>query len=95
MKRLLTSATILCFAAGSLISATAQAAPHHGWHDHSDWHKGGYVSHDDWNHGRQIDYRRYHLRRPPRGYEWREVNGNYVMVAVATGLIASLILNHH
>ena len=42
---------------------------------------------------RAIDYRRYHLRHPPRGYEWRESNGSYIMVAIATGIIASAILS--
>ncbi len=96
MKHLLISTAAACVVAGSLIGASAQAAPRHDrWHDHSDWHKGGYVSHNDWDHGRHVDYRSHHLRQPPRGYEWREVNGNYVLAAVATGLIASLILNHH
>ena len=27
------------------------------------------------------------------GYEWREHNGKYVLVAIATGLIASVLLN--
>lgn len=47
---------------------------------------------NDWNRGRRVDYRSYHLAPPPRGYEWREVDGNYVMAAVATGLIASAIV---
>jgi Ni/Co efflux regulator RcnB len=47
---------------------------------------------EDWNRGERIDYRHYHLQEPPRGYEWREVDGNYVLAAVATGLIASTII---
>ncbi|MHC1480150.1 RcnB family protein [Frateuria aurantia] len=40
------------------------------------------------------DYRRYHLRRPPRGYHWiRDNSGNYLMVAIATGVIADLLLH--
>jgi Ni/Co efflux regulator RcnB len=47
---------------------------------------------EDWNRGRRIqDWRAYHLRRPPRGYEWREVDGNYVLTAIATGIIASVV----
>jgi Ni/Co efflux regulator RcnB len=38
-----------------------------------------------------VDYRARHLRAPPRGYEWRQVNGQYVLAAAATGLIASII----
>jgi Ni/Co efflux regulator RcnB len=59
---------------------------------HSDWRKGGHIGHSDWSRGHHVDYRARHLRRPPRGYEWREVDGNYVLAAVATGLIASIIL---
>lgn len=64
-----------------------------GWRDRSDWRRGGYVSYNDWHRGYYVDYRRHHLRQPPRGYEWRRVDDNYVLAAVAGGLIASVILN--
>lgn len=38
-----------------------------------------------------IDHRAHHLRAPPRGYRWVEVDNNYAMVALATGLIASIV----
>ncbi|MGE0827848.1 MAG: RcnB family protein [Hyphomonadaceae bacterium] len=42
---------------------------------------------------RVADYRRYHLSAPPRGYEWRRSNtGEYILAAVATGVILSVIL---
>lgn len=65
---------------------------HRGWRDRSDWRRGGYVSYNDWHRGYVVDYRRHHLRQPPRGYEWRRVDNNYVLAAVATGLIASVII---
>jgi Ni/Co efflux regulator RcnB len=41
---------------------------------------------------RYVDYRAYHLRAPPRGYRWvRTDDNNYAMVAITTGLIASII----
>ena len=41
------------------------------------------------------DYDYYDLRRPPRGYHWvRDDRGNMLMVAIATGIIADLILHH-
>ncbi|HBK47294.1 MAG TPA: hypothetical protein DDZ67_12855 [Xanthomonadaceae bacterium] len=41
------------------------------------------------------DYPRYHVRRPPYGYHWvRDDRGNLLMVAIATGIIADLVLNH-
>jgi Ni/Co efflux regulator RcnB len=63
-----------------------------GWAPKSDFRQGGRVAQGDWQRGRVIDYRTNHLRAPPRGYEWREVNGQYVLAAVATGVIASIIL---
>ena len=43
---------------------------------------------------RFVDYRRHDLRAPPRGYGWVQGNSNqFVMVALATGLIAA-IANH-
>jgi Ni/Co efflux regulator RcnB len=63
----------------------------HQYVRHDDWHKGARMNHDDWNRGERVDYRQYHLHAPQRGYEWREVDGNYVMAAVATGVIASVV----
>jgi Ni/Co efflux regulator RcnB len=62
---------------------------------HHDWRKGGHIARDDWGRGTTVDWHAHHLRRPPRGYEWREVDGNFVMAAVATGLIASVIMASH
>ena len=57
-----------------------------------DWRKGGRIDRRDWDRGVRIrNYRTYHLSRPPRGYEWRRVDNNYVLAAVAGGLIASVI----
>ncbi len=40
------------------------------------------------------DYYNYGLRRPPSGYYWRRSDaGDYLLVAIATGIIADLILN--
>lgn len=60
---------------------------------HRNWRKGGRIDRHDWNRGRRIaDYRRYKLQRPPRGYEWRQVDNNFVLAAAATGLIAALVI---
>jgi Ni/Co efflux regulator RcnB len=40
------------------------------------------------------DWRGHHLRQPPRGQHWVQTGGDYVLVAVATGIIASLLLNN-
>jgi Ni/Co efflux regulator RcnB len=68
---------------------------HHDVHHyvrHDEWRRGAHMRPEDWNRGVRIDYRRYHLGPPPRGYEWREVDGNYVLGAIATGVIASTII---
>lgn len=62
---------------------------------HPDWRAGGHIARNDWRRGVVINYRDHHLRRPPRGYEWRQVDGNFVLAAVTTGLIASIILANH
>lgn len=66
--------------------------PHHTYVHHQEWRKGYRMHNEDWNRGERIDYRQNHLRRPPSGYEWRQVDGNYVMAAVATGVIASVVI---
>jgi Ni/Co efflux regulator RcnB len=56
------------------------------------WHKGDHIASADWGRGARItDYGHYHLSRPPHGYEWRRVDNNYVLAAVAGGLVASVI----
>jgi Ni/Co efflux regulator RcnB len=62
---------------------------------HADWKKGGHIQQNDWKRGQAVNYRDRHLQAPPRGYEWRQVDGNYVLAAAATGLIASIILASH
>jgi Ni/Co efflux regulator RcnB len=64
---------------------------HSEYRAHNDWQRGHRIRHEDWDRGRPVDWRQNHLRRPTRGYEWREVDGNYVLAAAATGLIASAI----
>jgi Ni/Co efflux regulator RcnB len=39
------------------------------------------------------DWRRHRLSAPPRGYQWVQVGPDYVLAAVATGIIANLILS--
>ena len=64
----------------------------HGYVHHEEWKKGATMRREDWERGEKVDYRQHHLKSPPRGYEWRQVDGNYVLAAVATGVIASAIV---
>jgi Ni/Co efflux regulator RcnB len=80
---------------GPAMHGPAMAGPGmHGPMVHSDWHNGGNVPQADWGRGQKIDYREHHLKRPPHGYEWRQVDGNYILAAAATGLIASILVAH-
>ncbi|MFP3799851.1 RcnB family protein [Paraburkholderia sp. SIMBA_027] len=79
--------------------------PGHGapMHDASISRPGGPVPHNDWHKGDRIppeyrdrnyvvdDWRGHGLSAPPRGYHWVGVNGDYVLAAVATGVIASVL----
>lgn len=64
------------------------AGPYHSFYRGSrlppEWRSRSYVV-DDW--------RAHHLRRPPQGYYWVQTGTDYVLVAIATGIIASIILN--
>jgi Ni/Co efflux regulator RcnB len=40
------------------------------------------------------DWRGHHLYAPPRGQRWVQVGGDYVLVAIATGVIVQLMLDH-
>jgi Ni/Co efflux regulator RcnB len=40
------------------------------------------------------DWRGHNLSAPPRGYQWVQSGGDYVLIAIATGIIAQLLLNH-
>jgi Ni/Co efflux regulator RcnB len=80
----------------ALCSGVMLAQDHHEeqqqYVHHDDWKKGQKMQDEDWKRGSQVDYKAHHLKAPPSGYEWRQVDGNYVEAAVATGLIASVIV---
>jgi Ni/Co efflux regulator RcnB len=40
------------------------------------------------------DWRGHRLNQPPRGYHWVQTGGDYVLVAIATGIILQLMLNN-
>lgn len=39
------------------------------------------------------DYRAYRLQPPPRGYQWIGVGGEFALAAIATGVIAQIVLS--
>ncbi len=103
MKKLHT-VLALAFLSATLMGGVAFAQDHHDDHataqdhhdnhayvEHRDWRKGGRVDHDDWNRGDRIDYHQYHLAAPPRGYEWRMVDGYYVLARTSDFQIRTVI----
>ena len=40
------------------------------------------------------DWRGHRLSAPPRGYHWVQTGGDYMLVAIATGVILQLLLDH-
>jgi Ni/Co efflux regulator RcnB len=90
--RLIRRALAFSTLAATLSAGLAFAQDHDHYVRHDEWKKGAHINHEDWERGQQVDYRHYHLHAPPRGYEWRQVDGNYVLAAAATGVIASAIV---
>jgi Ni/Co efflux regulator RcnB len=56
------------------------------------WRRGGYVP-GPYRHYYVQDWGYYGLRPPPPGYRWVYGDGNFVLMALTTGLIADVILN--
>ncbi|MGB6686982.1 MAG: RcnB family protein [Terracidiphilus sp.] len=72
--------------------AIAQDHDNHHYVRHDEWKKGVHIRDEDWRRGDQVDYRQYHLHAPPRGYEWREIDGNYVLANSSTGIISMTVV---
>ena len=64
------------------------AGPNH------EWQRGGRLPNEYRGHQYVVDdWRGHHLSSPPRGYHWVQVNGDYVLAAVATGIILDTLLS--
>lgn len=67
-----------------------RTAPHPRWVRGGRYYGAGYAPTYVVN-----DWRGYGLRTPPRGHYWRRSDsGDYLLVALATGIIADIILGH-
>jgi Ni/Co efflux regulator RcnB len=59
---------------------------------YNEWRRGGYLPPYYRGNGYVIrDYGYYRLRPPPRGYYWYRAGNDYVLAAIATGLIFDII----
>lgn len=67
---------------------------HQQYVEHKEWKKGYHMNHDDWGRGAPVsDWQTRHLRKPPSGYEWRAIDGNYVL-ANSDGVVSTVVVIH-
>jgi len=91
------AAFAFCILAVALAGMPALAQDHqdqdhrdnHSYKKHQEWKAGSRIEQGDWSRGDKLDYRQNHLRRPPKGHEWRQIDGNYVL-ANQDGVIVSI-----
>ncbi len=64
------------------------AGPNH------DYYRGGRMP-AEYRHRQYVvdDWRGHNLRAPPRGYHWVQSGGDYVLIAIASGIIADVLLS--
>lgn len=75
---------------------------HDGRHDNGrgagpkhNFYKGGYIPREYRGHQYVVnDWHSHRLAPPPRGYHWVQTGGDYVLIAISTGLIAQIILGN-
>ncbi|MDR5815155.1 MULTISPECIES: RcnB family protein [unclassified Caballeronia] len=61
---------------------------------HGEWRKGQRLSSEYRDHEYVVDnWHEHGLRQPPRGYQWVGVGADYLLVAVASGVIAQVMLS--
>jgi Ni/Co efflux regulator RcnB len=100
MKKILIAAVALSLLGGAAANAqpyghdNRQDARHDQRDNHPQWRQGQRLPAQYRTRGHYVDYHRHHLRAPPRGYQWVQVDNNYALVALTSGLIASLVASH-
>lgn len=59
---------------------------------HQDWKRGGYLPRDYRGQGYYVNnWKEAHLREPARGERWVSVNGDYILVSIATNVILDIL----
>jgi Ni/Co efflux regulator RcnB len=67
--------------------------PPQGYEQHA-WHRGEIMPrHHYVDRYVVVEYRNYGLQEPPHGYRWVRVDNDMVLVAIASGVIADVLLN--
>lgn len=73
----------------------ARADDHRRWDDRRNWRRGGYLPPTYRGHYHEVsDWRAHRVQAPPSGYHWVSADGNLVLAAIATGLIAQIIASN-
>lgn len=68
------------------------ASERHKSQQHHQFHQGRPLPQKYRGEGYQVnDWHERGLKAPPAGHRWQNVDGNYVLIAVATGVITSII----
>ncbi len=98
---------ILAALAASMLATPALAAQHQRYQppartvvvhqpapqQYRNWRKGQRFDQRYARNYQEVDYRHYRLRPPPRGYHYVRSGNDVVLVALATGIIASIFAN--
>ncbi|OOG53033.1 RcnB family protein [Polaromonas sp. C04] len=80
---------------GGAVNLTSGANADVGAGPDHNFRRGGRLPNEYRNHQYVVDdWREHHLSAPPRGYQWVQTGGDYVLVAIATGIIAQVLLGH-
>jgi len=95
-------AIALSLLSASLLGGAAYAQDHdhdkdrdnHHYVEHKEWKRGAAIRHEDWDRGERVDYHQYRLEAPPRGYEWRLIDGNYVLVNIGNFRVRTVVVAH-
>ena len=75
----------------------ARGDDHRRWNgdEQRAWRRGGYLPPTYRGHYNEVsDWRAHRLQAPPSGYHWVSANGDLVLAAIATGLIAQIIASN-
>ena len=94
MKKLHTACAARDLSTSLSMGGSALAQDHHDNHayvEHKEWKKGAPIKHEDWDRGDKVDYHQNHLSAPPRGYEWRIVDGHYVLANSSSFQIRTVV----
>jgi Ni/Co efflux regulator RcnB len=95
VKTILIGAVALSLLGGAAANAQPYSGAHHDVRyergHHPTWRKGQRLPPQYRTRSHFVDYRRHHLHAPPRGYRWVQVDSNYALVGITSGLIASIV----